>query len=108
MHKLISCCIATTGILTLIVSVHASPVSAMGHAGLHSAVGAGTVILVVNEKEIKKQKARRARAAGQKQQQMMQQMMQQVPPEYQQYLQQGMGGMGGGQGGAMGGGGLKY
>jgi hypothetical protein len=104
MRKLISCWIVTTAILTLTMSLHASPPSAMGRAGLHSAAGAGPVILIVDENDIKKKKALRARAAGQKQQKMMQQMQQYMPQEYQQYLQQGTGGMGGG---AMDGGGPK-
>jgi hypothetical protein len=111
MRKLTSCCIATTALLALTLSAHASPGSTMARAAsLYSALGVGPVILVVDENDIKKKKARRARAEGQKQQQMMQQMMQQVPAEYQQYIPQGMGGGqgGGGTGGGAMGGGVKY
>lgn len=105
MRTSISCCLATTALLALTLSAHASPGIAMtGAAGLHSAIGAGPVTLVAGENDVKTKKVRRARSGGQKQQ-MMQQMMQQVPAEYQQYVPQGMGG-GGMSGGGMGGGGM--
>ena len=101
MRKLTSCGIATTALLALILSAHASPGSVMTHAaGLYSASGIGPVILVVdgqNTGNDQKRAIRRKRGSS-KQQQMMQQMMQQVPAEYQQYIPQGMGGGMGGYG----------
>jgi hypothetical protein len=94
MLKLTACCIATTALLALTLFVQASPASAMaGTAGLHSAIGAGPVILV--QDGVKKKSAHRSRGAGQNQQ--MMQHMKKLPPEMQQYMQQG--GQGGGQGG---------
>jgi hypothetical protein len=107
MRKLTSCGIATTALLALILSAHASPGSVMAHAaGLYSASGFGPVILVIdgqNTGNDQKRAIRRKRGSSKQQQKMqqMQQMMQSVPPEYQQYLPQG--GTGGGMGGGMGG-----
>ena len=54
MRKLTSCGIATTALLALSLSAHASPGSVMAHAaGLYSASGFGPVILVVDENDIK-------------------------------------------------------
>jgi hypothetical protein len=115
MRKLTSCGIATTAILALILSAHASPGSVMTHAaGLYSASGFGPVILVVdgqNTGNDQKRAIRRKRGSSKQQQKMqqmqqMQQMMQSVPPEYQQYLPQGGMGGGGMGGGGMGGGGM--
>src|ERR1039457_3524964 len=54
MRKLTSCCIATTALLALTLSAHASPGSTVARAAsLYSALGVGPVILVVDENDIK-------------------------------------------------------
>jgi hypothetical protein len=134
MRKLTLCCFATTALLALPLSVQASPAGVMAHAvGMHSAPGAGHVILVADDQKpdeqnqsagdnkptsdqktttstkkstTKKKSAHKKSTPSKKQ--VMKQIKQYVPKEYQGYLQQGAGGAGGagaaGAGGGAGGG----
>ena len=132
MRKLTLCCFATTALLALPLSVQASPVGVMAHAaGLHSALGAGHVILVAEDQKpddanqsagdkkpsddqkdtATKKTTPKKRTVHKKttpsKKKVMNQIKQYVPKEYQGYLQGGAGGAGaagaGGAGGGYGG-----
>ena len=70
MRKLTLYCIATTALLALALSAHASPGSAIARAaGLNSASGVGPVILVSDDKKAtdNKKKSHRERTVNKQQ-----------------------------------------
>jgi hypothetical protein len=108
MRKSTSCCFAATSVLALILCAQASPAGAMiRSAGLHAVLGAGSVVLVADEKDeappATTKKPRKKRASTKNE--VDKGIKKYVPKEYQrqiqQYMQQGGAGQGGiGQGGA--------